>query len=110
MDANTVTKTKKLAADSADRVEESSAKATQGFREYQLKLFAAAQENVIATFEYIQDVMKARSMPELFEISATHSQRQMRRMTEQAQEIAGAAQRITTEGARPFGRGLGPST
>lgn len=110
MDAKTVNKTKKLAADAAERVEESSSTAAQGFREFQLKLFAAAQENVIGTFEYIQDVMRARSLPELFEISATHSQRQMRRMTEQAQEIAGTAQKIASESARPFGRGFGTST
>jgi hypothetical protein len=54
--------------------------------------------------------MKARSLPELFEISAAHSQRQMRKMTEQAQEIADTAQKIASQSARPFGRGFSTST
>jgi hypothetical protein len=109
MDDRTVNRTKKAATDAAQRVQESSLNATEVFRDYQLKIFAAAQENIVGTFEYIQDVMRARSFPELLEISTTHSQRQLSRLTEQAQEISGAAQKLASESARPFGRGLGKS-
>lgn len=109
MDAKTVNKTKRLAADTAERVQESSSITAEGFHECQLKMFAAAQENMLGMFEYIQDVMKARSFPELFEVATTHSQRQLNRITRQAQEIAGAAQRLASESARPFGRGFGTS-
>src|SRR5262249_54871155 len=109
-DANTVNKTKKAANDAAERMQESSSRTTEGFHDYPLKLFAAAQENMIGLFEYIQDVMRARSLPELFEISTTHSQRQLSRMTEQGREIAGAAQKMAIEGARPFGRAFDKNT
>lgn len=104
MDARTVNRTKKAAADATERLQESSSIATEGFRDYQLKILAATHENIIGMFEYIEDVVKARSLPELFQISTTHSQRQLSRMTEQAQEIAGVAQKMATESTRPFGR------
>jgi hypothetical protein len=102
-------RTRKVATDAAERVQESSSRTTEGFRDCQLKIFAAAQENMIGMFEYIHDVMRARSVPELFEIATTHSQRQLSRMTGQAQEIAGAAQRMASESALPFGRGFDKS-
>ena len=110
MDARTVKKTEKVATDATERVRESSSRATEGLRECQLKIMAATQENIIGMFEYIQDVMKARTLPELFQISTTHSQRQLGRMTEQAQEIAGIVQKMASESARPFGRVFDTST
>jgi len=106
MDARSERKTKKVASDAGEQVQESSARATEVFRDYQLKMFSAAQENIIGMFEYVQELMKARSLPDLFEISTRHSQRQLARMTEQAQRFAGAAQKIAGESARPFGGGI----
>ena len=106
MDARIAQKTKKLETDATERIEESSAMATEGFRDFQLKILNATQENILAMFEYIQDVVKARSLPELFQVSTTHSQRQLSRMTEQAQEIAGASRQMASESVRPFGRAL----
>src|SRR5262249_4395062 len=110
MDAKTVNMTRKVATDATERVQESSSIAAEGFRDCQLKMMAATHENIVAMFEYIHDVVKARSFPELFQISTTHSQRHLSRMTEQAQEIAGAAQRMASETARPFGRAFDTST
>ena len=106
MDAKTVHRTKKLATDASERVQESSERTAEGFRDFQLKLLAATQENITAMFEYIQDVVKARSLPELFQVSTTHSQRQLGRMTEQAQDIAGASRQMASESVRPFGRAI----
>jgi len=93
---------KQAAREATQRVEESSTKAAEGFRDWQARILSATQANVNAMFEYAQDALKAKSMPEFLEISTTHSRRQMEMMGEQVREITDAAQKATIEGARPL--------
>jgi hypothetical protein len=95
------------AREAAARVQESSSKAAEGFREYQLKVLSATQANIDAIFEYAQEAVQAQSMSELVELSTTHSRRQLEMMAEQASEIASAAQKLTTESVRPLTSGFG---
>ena len=90
------------ARQAAGRAQESSSRAAEGFREYQLKLLSAAQANVNAIFEYAQDVLQAESVSELVEISTSHSRRQFEMMAEQTRELANSAQRMATETTRPL--------
>jgi len=46
-------------------------------------------------------------VPELVELSTTHSRRQLEMMAEQAREIASDAQKLATESARPLTSGFG---
>ena len=94
------------ARDAAGRLQESASKATEGFREYQRKVLAAAQANLNAIFEYAHDLIEAQSMSELIEVSANHSRRQLETMAEQTRELANAAQKLAADSARPLG-GLG---
>ncbi len=82
------------AHETAARVQESSSKAAEGFREYQLKVLSATQANIDAIFEYAQEAVQAQSVSELVELSTTHSRRQLEMMGEQAREIASAAQKL----------------
>ena len=91
----------------AGRVQESSSRAPEGFREYQLTLISAAQANTNALFEYAQDALHAQSISDLVEISTTHSRRQMEMMAEQARELAASAQKIATDTARPLTSAFG---
>jgi hypothetical protein len=109
-DSTTARKANKAGLEAVERMQESTSQATESFRDYQLKVLAAAQANINGVFEYVQDVLNARSFPELVEISTSHSQRQMGRLTEQAREIARAAQQMAIEGARPLGRGFDKRT
>ncbi len=95
------------AREAAARVQESSSKAAEGFREYQLKVLSATQANIDAIFEYAQEAVQAQSMSELVDLSTRHSRRQLEMMGEQAREIASAAQKLATESTRPFTGGLG---
>ena len=90
------------ARQAAGRAQESSSRAAEGFREYQLKLISAAQANVNAIFEYAQDVLQAESVSDLVEISTSHSRRQFEMMAEQTRDLANSAQRIATETSRPL--------
>lgn len=98
----TVARAGESAREAAGRMQESSTKAAEGFRDYQLKILAAAQANINAIFEYAQDAIQAQSVSELMELSATHSRRQLETLAQQSREIAGAAQKLATETARPL--------
>ena len=94
------------ARDASDRAQESTARAAEGFRDYQLKVLSAAQANINSWFEYVQDVVQAQSISEVVEVSTSHSRRQLEAIAEQSRELANAAQRLATDTARPL-RGLG---
>src|SRR5262249_53933765 len=87
MDDNTARRTKKAASETMERVQESASQATEGFREYQVTVLAAAQDNINGAFEYVQEIVMARSVPELIETSTRHSRLQLERVTEQARQI-----------------------
>ena len=74
------------ARETASRAQQSTARATEGIRDYQLKVVAAAQENANAFFEYAQEAVEARSISDLIELSTAHTRRQVEMMSKQAQE------------------------
>jgi hypothetical protein len=89
-------KTTEATREAVGRMQENSAKVADGLLDYQAKVLSATQANIDAMFEYAQEAVKARSMPELVELSTKHSRRQLEVMTEQARELAGAAQKLAT--------------
>ena len=90
------------ARETASRAQQSTARATEGMRDYQLKLVAAAQENANAFFEYAQHAVEARSVSDLIELSTEHTRRQVEMMSKQARELAASAQNIAPETAWPM--------
>src|SRR5205814_6559530 len=90
------------ARETASRAQQSTARDTEGMRDYQLKLVAAAQENANAFFEYAQHAVEARSVSDLIELSTEHTRRQVEMMSKQAQELAASAQNIAAGTAWPM--------
>src|ERR1700730_9147394 len=91
---DTITKKpKETAREATERAEASTTNATEGLRACQAAILAATQANITATFEYMRTARRAKSVPELMEISTKHAQRQMQMMTEQAREISSAMQK-----------------
>ena len=95
------------ARQAAGRVQESSSRAAEGFREYQLKVLSATQANVNALFEYAHHLLRAQSMSELVDVSTAHSRHQFEMMAEQTRELASSAQKIATETTRPLTSAFG---
>ena len=85
---------------SATQAQQQMAKATEGFREYQLRMVSVAQANVNAMFEYMQDVLRASSISDVVEVSTSHSRRTLQMMADQARELTSAAQKIAGPGSR----------
>src|SRR5437763_13944310 len=82
------------ARESVGRAQETTSRAAEGFRDYQLKVVAAAQANANALFEYAQEVIQAQSITDVVEISTSHSRRQFEMMAEQTTELAATAQKV----------------
>jgi hypothetical protein len=99
-------KADEMAREAAERAQESSANAANGLRDCQMKILLATRANIDAFFAYAQEALNARTVPELVELSTTHSRRQLEMMTEQAREIMSAAQKMATESARPLTSGF----
>ena len=94
----------------ASQAQESAARTAQGLREYQLQLISAAQANVNALFEYMQEAVQAQSISELIELSNSHSRRQFEMISDQTRELAASAQKIGIGSVAPpfagiFGQG-----
>jgi hypothetical protein len=90
------------AREAAGRTEESTTRAAEGLRDYQLKLISAARDHANVLFEYAQDAIRANSITELVELSTSHTRRQFEMMTEESRELAASAQKIATDTARPL--------
>ena len=90
------------AREAASRAQQSTARAADGLRDYQLKLVSAAQENANAFFEYAQDALQAQSISDFFELSTEHSRRQVEMVSKQARELAASAQKIAAGTAWPM--------
>lgn len=95
-------KVKDTARETADRMQENAANAADALREFQLKILSATHANVEALFEYTEDALRARSVPELIEVSTSHSRRRLEMIVDQAREIASAAQKLASGSARPL--------
>jgi hypothetical protein len=106
-DRKTAEKRASETAREAAAIQESSSKAAEGFREYQLKLISAAQANANAIFEYAQDAVQAQSITELIELSGSHSRRQFEMMAEHTRELVSSAQKMATDAARPLTSAFG---
>jgi hypothetical protein len=94
-------------SEAANRMQESASRAVDRLRDYQLKVLSATQANVNAFFEYAQDVVRAKSIPEVVELSTAHTRRQFEQMTEQSRAMAEATQELAKEAARPLTSDLG---
>ena len=90
------------ARETANRAQESASIAAEGFREYQLKLVSAAQENANALFEYAHEAVEARSISDLIELSTEHTRRQVELISKQARELAASAQNLAAGTAWPM--------
>ena len=103
MDArSTERKIKDTSRETADRMQESAANAADAVRDFQLKILSAAHANVEAFFAYAQDALKAGSVPELIEVSTSHSRRQLELVADQAREITSAAEKLAKGGTQPL--------
>ena len=89
-----------------EKVESSVQAAQSGARDMNRSLLAAAEANINATFEFAQQLVRAKDPQEMAALQQQFFQQQFERVKTQMQEAGGAAARTAADmgaGARPKG-------
>ncbi|HEY1748072.1 MAG TPA: phasin family protein [Xanthobacteraceae bacterium] len=90
----------------AREVEHSYSSATEGFRDFNAKLFDIAQSNTTASLNFLGELAHAKGPTEAFELWSRHLQSHLQRLTDQSQELAALGQRIASSSTEPLRRGF----
>jgi len=65
------------------------------------KSMTYAEQNVAATFEFAQKLMRAKDAAEVMALQSEYVSRQMQALSTQAQELGQSAAKIVVDGAKP---------
>lgn len=79
--------------------------ASKGAHEYSAKMLDIIQTNTNATFDFMQELVGVKSLPQATEVWSTHTRKQAEAFTAQAKELAELTQKIATETAEPIKTG-----
>jgi phasin len=99
-------KIKAVAEEATDVIEETYSTASKGAADYGLKLIEAARTNTNATFDFYSDVLTAKSLSELIELSTAHARKQFETLSGQTKEFAALAQKVAAETTEPVKNGF----
>jgi phasin len=95
-----------IAEETTAVIEDTYASTTRGAADYGLKLIDVARANSNAAFEYATELLRAKTMADLVELTTAHARRQFDAMSAQARELTALAQKVTTEAAEPLKEGM----
>jgi phasin len=99
-------KMKSAAEEATGILEHTYANASKGAADYGLKVIEAARANSNAAFDYASELLGARTLAQMVEISTAHTRKQIDSMTEQARELSTLAQKLATTTAEPLKEGF----
>ena len=102
-------------AQTADAMKNCFSTAVKGIQDYNSKLIEFTDVNTKSVFDFAQRMSGVKSPSEFFQLSAELAQQQLGTLTEQTQQLAALAQRVTLATTEPLKSGftkasLAPST
>jgi phasin len=103
---DTYEKMKAAAEEATDVLETTYSTATKGASDYGLKMIEAARVNTNAAFDFAGELMAAKTLSEMVELSSTHARKQFETLTQQSKELSALAQKVATETAEPIKSGV----
>ncbi len=103
---DTYEKMKAAAEEATDVLETTYSTATKGASDYGLKVIEAARANTNAAFDFAGEVMAAKTLAEVVELSNAHARKQFESLTQQGKELGALAQKVATETAEPIKSGM----
>ncbi len=103
---DTYAKMKTAAEQATGMLEHTYANASKGAADYGLKMIEAARANSNAAFDFATELLSARTMAQMVEISTAHTRKQIESVTEQARELSALAQKLATTTAEPIKEGF----
>ena len=102
----TYEKMKSAAEEATDVLEDTYATATKGVSDYGLKVIEAARVNTNAAFDFAGELMAAKTLSEIVELSSTHARKHFEALTQQTKELSALAQKVATDTAEPIKSGV----
>ena len=99
-------KMKAATEEATDMIENSYTTAAKGASDYGLALIDAARANANATFDFDSQIVTAKSLSEVIELSTSHARKQFEAMTAQSKDLTALAQKVATESAEPIKAGI----
>jgi phasin len=99
-------KMKTAAEEATDMLEDTYTTAAKGASEYNLKVIESARANANAMFDYAKELLDAKSLSDLVELSTAHARKQFETLTSQTKELTALAQKVATDTAEPVKSGV----
>jgi len=103
---DTYEKMKAVAEEATDVLESTYSNASKGASDYGLKVIEAARANTNAAFDYAGDLLTAKTLSEVIELSSAHARKQFETLTQQGKELGALVQKVATETAEPIKAGM----
>ena len=99
-------KMKAASEEASDLIEDSYATASKGASDYGLKVIEVARTNTNAAFDFAGEIMAAKTLSEVVELTSAHARKQFEALTAQSKELSALAQKVATETAEPIKAGM----
>ena len=103
---DTYEKMKAAAEEATDVLETTYSTASKGASDYGMKVIEAARVNTNAAFDYAGELLAAKTLSEVIELSSTHARKQFEALTKQSKELSALAQKVATDTAEPIKNGM----
>jgi phasin len=99
-------KMKAAAEEATDVLETTYSTATKGASDYGLKVIEVARANTNAAFDFAGEIMAAKTVSEVVELTSAHARKQFETLSAQSKELAALAQKVATDTAEPMKAGV----
>ena len=103
---DTYEKMKAAAEEATDVLETTYSTASKGASDYGMKVIEAARINTNAAFDYAGELLAAKTLSEVIELSSAHARKQFEALTAQSKELGALAQKVATETVEPIKSGM----
>jgi phasin len=103
---DTYEKMKAVAEEATDVLETTYSTASKGASDYGMKVIEAARMNTNAALDFAGELITAKTLSEVIELSSTHARKQFEALTQQSKEFGTLAQKIATDTAEPIKNGM----
>ena len=103
---DTYEKMKAAAEEATNVLETTYSTASKGTADYGLKVIEAARVNTNAAFDFYGELITAKTLSEVIELSSAHARKQFEALTAQSKELSALAQKVATDTAEPIKSGM----
>jgi phasin len=103
---DTYEKMKAAAEEATDVLETTYSTAAKGASDYGLKVIDTARVNTNAAFDFASELITAKTLSEVIELSSSHARKQFETLTQQGKDLGALAQKVATETAEPIKSGM----